>query len=258
MDSDASINPPPATAAAPEGPATTHPAAAPTPRRLTDDLQTVLAHANGQSIRVRELVDVLQERGLAFVLMFTTLPFLLPVPTMGLSAPAGAAVALYGICVMFNLKPWLPGFIANRELSYPTLEKIVGFGVRTGRKVERLLRPRMKFMMWPGVNALLGISLILSGFYLALPIPLPFANAIPAAAILLILAGLIERDGVFVLAGQLICLAMTLLFAYVIYLVVKFGWAGAKAMLGIGEEPAAAPAGAPAATTPAAATQPAH
>lgn len=229
MENPADASPPP----------TPHPAAQPdiasAPTRLTDDLQAVLAHANGQPLKIRALVEFLRERGLAVVLIVTTTPFLLPIPTMGLSAPAGFAVGLYGLCVMFNLKPWLPGFMLNRELNYSTLEKLVGFGTRTGRRFEKLLKPRMKFMLWPGVNVLLGVSLILSGFYLSLPLPIPFSNAIPAAAILMILAGLIERDGVFVLAGQLITLALTVLFTYVVYLVIKYGYAGAKAILGFGD-----------------------
>ena len=36
---------------------------------------------------------------------------------------------------------------------------------------------------------------------LLLPLPIPFSNTIPAWGILLIAGGLLERDGVFIIAG---------------------------------------------------------
>lgn len=225
-------------------------AAAPgAPRRLSDDLQAVLAHANGNPVSVRELTDVLAERGMAMVLIVSTFPFLLPVPTMGLSAPAGAAVAVFGACLMLGLKPWLPGFLSRRQISYPVLEKIVGVATRWSHKAEKILRPRLKFMLWPGVNVLIGVSLIFSGFFLALPLPVPFANAVPALAILLLLVGIIERDGVFVIAGILISAAVAALSFVLLYLLWRYGWGGVKQMLNIGDgerAPAAQPATQPA------------
>jgi hypothetical protein len=38
---------------------------------------------------------------------------------------------------------------------------------------------------------------------LVLPLPIPFSNNLPAWAILLIAAGLVERDGLFVALGYL-------------------------------------------------------
>ena len=53
----------------------------------------------------------------------------------------------------------------------------------------------------------MGLAIFGAGIALGLPIPLPFANAIPALAILLFATGLVERDGAFVLAGHAVWLA---------------------------------------------------
>ena len=219
-------------------------AAAPVPQvggRLVDTLDAVLAHADGKAVTLRALTDLLAERGLAMVLIIATAPFLLPVPTMGLSAPAGFAVVLYGGCIMFGVKPWLPGFLARREIAYPTLEKVVAFARRWALKAQRVLRPRLKFMTWPGINVLLGLSLIFSGIFLSLPLPIPFTNAVPALAILLLLVGVLERDGVFVLAGQLLTLALIVLSGVILYLMYKYGVRGALRMLGFDKDDPAAP-----------------
>lgn len=201
-----------------------HPA--PTAKTLSEDLKSVLEHADGRAITIGEVVQVLGHRGMAVMLVILCIPFLVPIPTMGLSAPAGAAVALYGVAVALNVRPWLPGFIARRQISHASLERIVGTGVRLSARAERLLKPRLKFMTWPGINILIGISLIFLGFFMALPLPIPGTNSAPAFGILLLLLGLVERDGLFVLAGQVVALLLLGVSAVVVYFLVVYGWAG--------------------------------
>ena len=45
---------------------------------------------------------------------------------------------------------------------------------------------------------------LIAALVLVLPLPIPFTNSFPAWAILLVAAGLLERDGLFILAGYLI------------------------------------------------------
>jgi hypothetical protein len=66
-------------------------------------------------------------------------------------------------------------------------------------------------MLWQGMHVLLGLGLLFAGVALALPIPLPFANAIPAVAIILYSAGLLERDGLFIVAGHAVNVAVVVL-----------------------------------------------
>ena len=212
------------------------------PRTLSQDLQAVLEHAAGGPLTLGEVVAAIGQRGMALMLMIVCIPFLVPVPTMGLSAPAGFAVACYGLTVVLNIRPWLPGFLARRQLSNAALQRIVNAGLKLSHRAEKVLRPRLRFMTWPGVNAPIGISLMLLGFFLALPLPIPGTNAAPAVAILLLLAGLIERDGVFVLAGQIGAFVLLAGVGVVVYLVAVYGWSGFKAMVGWEEESGKSPA----------------
>ena len=195
-------------------------------RSLVDELQGVLEHAAGQSIKIEEIVTVLKHRGPAMVMLLLSLPFVIPVPLPGLSTPLGLAIMVYGVQVTFRMRPWVPGFIRNRTLKYGTLEKLVGVASRGGRKVERLLRPRLKFMLWPAVDVPIGLSIAFCGFFLGLPLPIPFTNAIPAVALILLFLGVIERDGVAVILGEIITLLILALCVYVVYLFVKLGVGG--------------------------------
>lgn len=193
-----------------------------------DELERVRTRAGGQPITVRAATDLLHERGPALVMILMMLPFLCPVPLWGLSTPVGLAVAVYGVTVMLQRTPHVPGFLGRRTLSYAALERIIAFGIRWGRRLERVLKPRLRFMLWPMIDVLIGLSLAFCGVFLALPLPIPFTNAVPAIAIILLLLGTIERDGVFVIAGQVIALAILALCVYVAYLLwvhgIEQGW----------------------------------
>jgi hypothetical protein len=191
---------------------------------LVDELQYLLVHAEGKSITIGEATDVLRTRGLALVMVLVNMPFLFPIPVPGLSTPAGLAIALYGAYLVARRRPRLPGFLARRSISNHALERLVRVGTRWGRRIEKLLKPRLGFMLWPIVDMVIGLCLVISGLFLSLPLPIPFTNSIPAIAILLLLLGLIERDGVFVLAGQILSMAIFAMTVFVVYLIVKHGW----------------------------------
>jgi hypothetical protein len=182
----------------------------PPPRRLSEDLEGLLSEAAGRSLTIGELEEVLKGRGFALFLMILALPFATPIAVPGLSVPFGIVIIILGLRILFGMKPSLPGFILRRQVPYHMLEKIVGFGLKLCRKLEKLVRPRMHFLQrWPGMINLIGLAIASGGFLLSLPLPplIPFSNMIPAVSVLLLTAGLMERDGLLVLFGHLLNIA---------------------------------------------------
>ena len=186
---------------------TTTPAGATATTTFSQDLEGLLVYAKGRAITLKELVEVMGERGHATAMIVLALPFLLPVPTMGLSAPAGFAIAVLGLCLALRVRPWLPGFLARRVVPADTLTRAVAAATHASQGLEKVLKPRLGVVLWPVPHALMGLAIFGAGIALGLPIPLPFANAVPALAILLFATGLVERDGAFVLAGHAVWLA---------------------------------------------------
>ncbi|MFA5026525.1 MAG: exopolysaccharide biosynthesis protein, partial [Candidatus Methylomirabilota bacterium] len=187
---------------------------------LSEALRAALEHAGGKAITLGALFAFMGERGQALLMLLLAFPFLLPVPTMGLSAPAGFAIACLGLCLAARAKPWLPGVLARREIPYETLEKVVTGASGAVARLERILGPRLHPMFWPGMHAPLGIAIFVAGVGLGLPIPLPFANAVPALALILFALGLLERDGLCILAGHAVVL-LTLGLAYLLWEAVR-------------------------------------
>jgi hypothetical protein len=193
--------------------------------RISTALRRLLREADGHALMIGEMVQILHGRGLQFVVILLCLPFLTPVTIPGISTPFGLAIALCGLRLAFGHKPWLPGFVLKRRISYPVLEKMVHFGCKIYEKVEKVIRPRLGFLLvGPGMGMLIGLAIALSGVFLSLPIPPPFplTNTIPGFAIIFLSLGVMERDGGLILCGY----ALTLVAAIYVTLIGLLGTAG--------------------------------
>jgi hypothetical protein len=93
----------------------------------------------------------------------------------------------------------LPGFVARRTVSVALLKKSAPRLAAVLAWIESLLRPRLDFMSTPRAERLIGILCVLLAILTTLPIP--FGHQLPALAVVLIGLGLIERDGLAMLAG---------------------------------------------------------
>lgn len=195
----------------PEPGTTTQPA-----RRLSEDLLELLRRADGRSLTIGELEEMLQGRGFALFILLLSLPFCAPVTIPGLSIPFGVVITFLGLRIVFGRKPQLPGAILRKRVNHATLERIVRLGLKLCARIEKIARPRMAFLRrWPGMINLIGLGLASGGIQLLLPIPplIPFSNTIPALSVVFLTVGLIERDGAFVLAGYIVNAAAWVYFA---------------------------------------------
>ena len=177
------------------------------PSRLSSEIEALREHSAGKSLTVGELELALKGRGFAMLLLLLTLPFCL-VPLPGLSTPFGFAVLLIGIRIAAGKKPWLPAFVLRKSIPPERLAKVLAGGIRFALAMEKCVKPRMHFLQrWPGMMNLIGLGIASGGLLLLLPLPIPFTNMIPAWAVVLLAAGMMQRDGLLVLLGHLMTLA---------------------------------------------------
>lgn len=197
-------------------------------RRLSEDLQGVLEHSTGDGVTFAELLGTTRSRGVPLVLMVMSLPFLFPIPLLGLSTPMGLAVMLFGWRVALDRPPLLPDWLLRRRIPADTLKRVLRRAVPLVQKVEALLKPRLRFLQRRTLFRVAnGLALGLSGLFLLLPLPIPLTNTIPAWAVLLLAAGIMEEDGIFILLGYLTTAAAWIYLITVILL----GHAGVRALL---------------------------
>lgn len=208
------------TNAAPEPNAPSPKAGTPTSRKLSDELQRLINEFATGSVTVRELIVVLQERAYDFLLLLLALPFLLPVPLLGLSTPFGTVIAIIAARVMLGQRPWLPAKLLDTRLPPKFFPMMLAGARRILRAFELFLRPRLLWLTANPLPQLHAFIIFVAAVLLLLPLP-PGTNFPPALCIVIMAAGLLERDGLFVLGGYVVFALNMVFFAL-------FGFYGTK------------------------------
>lgn len=162
-----------------------------TTRALVEELAT----GDPQDIlTLGELLDRFSERSFGLFLLIVMLPTFIPIP-VGVGAVSGGLASLIGLQFLIRLEhPWLPRFVARKEIHR---YRLIAFRDRMGKwldRIERLTKPRNQAVLThPAAHAFTGLLLVGLGITLSLPLPL---TNYPFGLILLAFAfALIERDG---------------------------------------------------------------
>ncbi len=174
----------------------------PLPRRLSEELADLRNRFADQPVTLREVIYTLRGRAYTLLLILLSLPFLTPLPLPGLSTPFGLAIGFIAMRLSLGRRPWLPMKLQRKQLPAGFFSKVFTVTARVIAFLEKFLRPRLATLTASTVLLRMhAFVILLAALTLLLPLPIPFTNSFPAWAILLLAAGLLERDGLFILAG---------------------------------------------------------
>jgi hypothetical protein len=184
-------------------------------RKLSEELADLRARAGARPITLREVIYLLGGRAYLLLVLLLALPFITPIPLPGLSVPFGLAIALISLRLSLGQRPWLSKNLQRKTLPAGFIEKIFRVAEKVLLFLEKFLRPRLTFLTdTPLLRQLHAVLMLVAALALLLPLPIPFTNSFPAWTILLVAAGLLERDGAFVLAGYVVFAAGVLYFVF--------------------------------------------
>lgn len=158
--------------------------------------------AKGPAASLGDLLDRLDERGFGFVMLLLALPASIPFVYVLPQIISLPMLALAGQMAAGRHAPWLPARMRARTFEIARLKSVLDRSERYVRLAEHFARPRLA-----AVTGRLGARLVGGLFFVPLIsvlIPLPATNAVPAAGVAVASLGLIERDGLLVIAGLLI------------------------------------------------------
>ena len=196
-----------------------------TDRKTSELLEDILHSIKGEHITLRDLLSMMGESGLLLLCAFLSLPFLFPVSIPGVSTVFGAGIVLISAAITLNRLPWLPERVADRRLESGKLRPVLQRGVTFLRKIDRFFKPRMTGLTSGAVmNRVNGLVLMGAGVLLMAPLGLiPFSNTLPGVAILLLAAGISQRDGLVVIAGYVMVVLTIVYFAALAFLAYSAG-----------------------------------
>ena len=165
---------------------------------LSDVLLTLAGDRSKDRIFVSDILRAMEDRAVVALILLFALPNVLPVPP-GTSAILGAPLLFVTAQLALGKKPWLPRAIARRSVATADFAALMNRAAPWLARAERLLRPRVQVLARPASEQSIGALCVVLALILFLPIP--FGNMLPALAISVLALGVLQRDGVWVLAG---------------------------------------------------------
>jgi hypothetical protein len=147
-----------------------------------------------QSITGGELMARVRGRGFGMMMLITGALCMVPIP--GPNAIVTIPLLFVTAQMVAGFKaPWLPRFILRRSVKVAHLQTGFDYVRPFLSRLERLIRARYDHLV-PNDNLRLpGIFSLILAITIALPIPVPGTNLLPALCILAISIALLNRDG---------------------------------------------------------------
>ena len=179
-----------------------------------------LAGGQEERISIGDIISRLEGRAHTTLLVLFALPNVLPaIP--GTSAITGMPLVYLALQMTLGQRPWLPAFIANRSFSRTGLATVMDQAKPWLERSERFLHPRLGALTRGRMERVIGVLMLLLAFAVVLPIP--FGNMIPALGIIFFSLGLMEEDGLWVIAGFLTMVSGAVIFSTLLWALFKAG-----------------------------------
>ncbi|HJK86769.1 MAG TPA: exopolysaccharide biosynthesis protein [Candidatus Megaira endosymbiont of Nemacystus decipiens] len=166
--------------------------------------------------KIAQLMQDFHENGILLAMIFFSLPVAIPLPyPPGFTTLMGLPLIILSYQLLVGSKKVrLPQKINEYEIKNSTLKQISDKIVPIVESVERYVKPRFRFASSVYCEQLVGLICIIAS--LAVSIPIPFTNAIPALGITVSSLGLLNRDGLVIFYGAIIAAVGTIIALFAI------------------------------------------
>lgn len=172
---------------------------------LCDRLKAAIDGLPCDRISVGEIRDRFGADAPMMLTAFLTLVFFIPVSIPGVSTVFGAAIVLLTLSRLSGRGVWLPRKVTERSLPAGRLRTPLERGLRIFQRLERMSRPHRLsgFTSTALARRANDAGLLVGALLLMAPFGMiPLSNTIPAAALLLLVIGTLQHDGLSVLLGH--------------------------------------------------------
>ncbi|CAN5719503.1 exopolysaccharide biosynthesis protein [soil metagenome] len=132
-----------------------------------------------EHLTLGEILEAVGAQGPALAAALLSLPFLQPIPLIGLSTPIGAALAILGYELFKGRKVEIPQRIANVRMPVGIVLRTTEYLASFESKLKPYLKSDERFES-PAIHRFFGGVIAFHGILLALPLPIPFSNTMPA------------------------------------------------------------------------------
>jgi hypothetical protein len=172
---------------------------APAERTLLQILETLADEAPPQGHTLSEIFDHLDESAFGAGLFLLALPCCIP---FLYGVPQVVAVPMMALALQMlagREEPWLPEALGRRRIDKAGLLRMAQGGRRWLGWIESMIRPRFILITGPRAERVVGAFMVC--FCASILLPLPLTNTVPGFAVAITSFGLMQKDGLAVVAG---------------------------------------------------------
>jgi hypothetical protein len=183
---------------------------------LSEVLDRLDETAAGDTVSLSQVVERLGHHSFAALMLIFALISTSPASAVpGVTAAVAFVELLLAVQFILNRQSvWLPASLASKKIPGKSLRKAVQWLRRPVRAVEKLLRPRLSFMIHrPWLILPLSLVIMLTMFMPFMEV-IPTSGSIASAIIALFAAGVLLRDGLLVLITTPLLAAVPMIALY--------------------------------------------
>jgi hypothetical protein len=177
------------------------------PEQVSDQLERWLGSAGEKTLG--SLIALFEDKSFAIVFVLLLGVPALPLPTGGATHVFEVIAMLLALELVAGRKEiWLPTRWRGIELAGDKQQRFVTALMKTIRRLERLSRPRLRFLFGHRLSGIVFGSLVLAGSLAAFLAP-PFTglDTLPALGVVLLSLGVLLEDFLVVIAALLVGVA---------------------------------------------------
>ena len=172
---------------------------------LHDKLNQAIDTLPAKSVMLSTVLEIMGNDGALVIVVFLTLPFMVPVSLPGVSTVFGAVILLIGLCIMRDRPLWLPQRLMNSTVNAELLREALRKGIVWLNRLEKISRPRVPWLSrGQSMARINGFMLMAGAVLLMAPFGfVPLSNTLPGLAVLFLAIGMLQKDGYCLLLGYL-------------------------------------------------------
>ncbi len=155
-------------------------------------------------LTLEEMFKLLARKGPLLIILILVLPFLQPIPIPGLSSLIAILIALQAWAYLIHHQPIVFNSWKHYLIERKKLDLIQKASQKLDPLISRFIKPRfMELTHHYVTQKISAILMIILSILLALPLPIPTSNFIPALGIFAITISHLEEDGVCLMIAYL-------------------------------------------------------
>jgi hypothetical protein len=174
------------------------------PERISDIMRRLMdGAARGDTVNVGHILHVFGVRGFAFIILMLALLNIVIFMVPFISFLFGLPMVILAVQMVLGLRtPIFPKFIRHQTIRREPFLHGLEKAVLWMSKVERYIRPRFAPLSDPLLNRIHGMLALVLAVMVTLPIPL--FNILPSIGLALLAIGMMQRDGLFIVASYVV------------------------------------------------------